>query len=155
MGILIGRPPRSWEVAVTKINTIYILDPNTTHHRHLTAKNFDVILHHELVHVFYNSLIPEGVPYWLNEGLAYRLARQKFKTYANASMALRALRYYAHFDPAIYQYGPALTDLLIRENSFSALMGALRTFSKTSHHPKEFYKIFHALLVKLPTDAHP
>lgn len=145
----------SWEVAVTKQQTIFILDPVTANHRGISPLNFNTILHHELVHVFYNTLIPEGVPYWLNEGLAYNLARQKFKTFASVNVAMRALKYYARFDPAIYRYGPALTAFLIRYNSLRTLMKELVTFSNASHHPREFYKVFEILFEKLPTDFHP
>lgn len=150
MGSLIHRPLFSWEVAVTKNNTIFILDSTTSRHRHLTIQNFNTILHHELAHVFYNTIIPEGVPYWLNEGLACYLAHQKFKIYKDTRIPLRALKYYARFDPALYRYGPALTDLLIRKNSLRTLIKSLIIFSKTSHHPKEFNKIFKTLLKNPP-----
>lgn len=152
---MLHRALMPWEVAVTKQNTILILNPVTAHERRITLHNLDTILCHELVHVFYNSLIPEGIPYWLNEGLAYCLAKQKFKTYSYPTVAKRALLYYSHFHTNIYRYGPALTNLLIQRNSMDTLMRAITIFSRTSHHPKEFYKIFQPLLEKLPANVHP
>lgn len=152
---MLHRSLMSWEVAVTKQQTIFILGPLTANHRGITPQNFNTILHHELVHAFYNTLIPEGVPYWLNEGLAYNLAGQKFKTFSSVDIAMRALKYYSCFHPALYRYGPALSALLIRYNSLPVLMKRLMAFSNTSHGPREFQKNFADLFKKLPTDLRP
>ena len=145
----LDRKLRSWEVAVTKQNTIFILDVAVMQKRHPKVQNFKTILHHELVHVFYNHLIPEGVPYWLNEGLAYNLAKQEFPLFRNSSIAKRALRYYSNYDQRIYRYGPALTRLLIKNNTLDVVMRALRTFATKSHRPAEFDKIFQPLVSKI------
>ena len=155
METMLHRSLMSWEVAVTKQQTIFILDPLTANHPGITSHNFNTLLHHELVHVFYNTLIPEGVPYWLNEGLAYNLARQKFKTFSSVNIAMQALKYYARFDPALYRYGPAMSALLIQYNSLPLLIKKLTIFSRASHRPREFQKIFLDLFKKLPTDLRP
>lgn len=147
---ILNRKTMHWEVAVTKNNTIFILDPTTAKDPRINVRNFNKILFHELVHIFYNHLVPSGVPYWLNEGLAYYIAKQKFKKFHYSIAAKRALQYYSKFDINIYHYGPGLTSLLIKYNSLYTLMQAIKIFSHKPHSSDNFYKIFNPLLKKLP-----
>lgn len=73
----IGRKTQDWLVAFAKTNYVYILDKKSfvIESSHL-EKDFEIILKHELAHIFINAINPNAMQ-WLDEGLALNLARQK------------------------------------------------------------------------------
>lgn len=138
----VGRKPYRWEVAVHKNVIIIIFDPDKLFLKQYNGSNFSKILAHEFVHLFYFHIIPIGVPYWLNEGLAYYLAEQSFTRLKYRGAKMRALNYFDKFDEKIYKYGPNLVSVLIEEYGLAEFIRRLKRFANTEKNKDDVLRCF-------------
>ena len=138
----INRKIHEWEIAVTKGKTIHILNPEKNRSKHYNVRIFPKILIHEMSHVFYNDLIPNGTPYWLNEGLAYHFSGQEFKKLKTRAACQKALDYFNDFNEKLYLYGPNLTALFINEKGLNKIQQIVFQFSKSDKDKNTFQNLW-------------
>lgn len=145
---IVGRNLADWEVAIAKKGEILMLNPKNNSSEHYNEEIFWQILLHETVHIYYHRIIPRGVPYWLNEGLCYFIAKQKYKEIKSQKDMFKALDYFDKFDEKLYYYGPNLTKFLIKKYGIKEVINLIKDFRKTDLTKESFDKIIKKLLKK-------
>lgn len=116
MDKLYGRQTKDWLVAFVEGQSIYIFDkPKFADESTHPISDFEIVLRHEVSHVFFKRLKPDGFPNWLDEGVACYIAGQN-QTAKFDSISLATLkRYNETSDDEIYDIGSYMVGRIIEE----------------------------------------
>jgi hypothetical protein len=102
---LLSRKTENWMVGLTRHNDIYILEKDKFDKESIHPKpHYDIVLKHEISHIYFKQLKPDGHPNWLDEGTAFNVANQKSNKPKEINLKILK-KYYRYSDEGIYEVG--------------------------------------------------
>lgn len=115
--IISGEKTESWMIGrtINVIGKIIIFNIDAiereTNHK---KEDFYKTLKHEIAHLYFFKISSKGHPKWLNEGMAYFLAKQDYKDLP-LEQAVKAIDQFNSFDGKHYPHSAKLVRLLIEK----------------------------------------
>ena len=138
------RKTADWEIGGYANNAIFILKPEKFEKESSHKKqDFWPTLKHEIVHLYYGIITGTSKPYWLNEGLAVYLAKQR-RT-ATPENVVNVIKSFDTFDKNDYGSSGRLVELLMKRYGKDKMLTLLRTIDskiKKQEFSRSFKKIY-------------
>lgn len=140
-----GTKSENWMVGFTRGRTVFILDRDKFESESNHPKSdFELVLKHEISHIYYRQLKQNNTPAWLNEGTACYVAGQNKKLPKNKITIETLDKYHNDGGSDIYSIGWYMVDKIIEKGGTEKLFELIKMNNRKKRY-SELKKMFNWL----------